>query len=83
MDSLLTRKEVCALRRIVPSTLWRWEREGLTFVRGRISEMQLAWWLEQADAAKKLGMKVPAFLSLPREEREKLLLKAFASRRAR
>jgi len=61
---------------IHPTTLWRWEREGLTFVGGRIEEGKLAWWLEQAEAARRLGMKVLEFLRLPRRRREQLLERA-------
>lgn len=55
------------------TTVWRWEKEGLKFVDGRISGSALAWWLEQRDAAKRLGISVKAFMKKPRRVREALL----------
>lgn len=80
MHTLLSRKDVCSLRGIHPTTLFRWERQGLIFEMGRITESRLAWWLEQAEAARRLGIKVRDFLLRPREDREKLLEQAHVIR---
>ena len=72
----MTRKEFCASRGMHPSTLRRWERQGLTVIMGRITEQDVAFWAEQRDAARALGMKVLEFMAQPREQREKLLAEA-------
>jgi hypothetical protein len=83
VDSLLCRKEVRQLLQWERTTLWRREREGLRFVADRISLGNLMWWLEQRDAAIRLGMRVQDFLEMPREAREKLLAAALAVKEAR
>lgn len=76
MQELRTRKEICYLFKIERTTLWRYEKEGCPVVGGRISMQRFAWWLEQRDAAKKLGIATRKFLAMPREAREHLLAAA-------
>lgn len=51
---LLSRKEVAHRFERDRTTVWRWEGEGLTFRNGRITEAEVAWFLELRDAAKTL-----------------------------
>lgn len=76
VQNLLTRKEVRSLRGIHPTTLYRWEKDGLLFLKGRISEADLVFFLERAEAARKLGMKAREMMTLPRREQERLLARA-------
>ena len=82
MPPLLNRQEVCALYRIDRTTLFRWERGGLKIVGGRVPAMEVAWWLEQRDAARVLHIDVKQFLKYPRSVREKLLAAAQEARDA-
>jgi hypothetical protein len=83
VQNLLSRKEVCALRGIDPSTLYRWERRlGLTFHGGRIKEGHLAFWLELVEAARRLRLPVREVLGLDRPEQEALLARAHVCRGA-
>ena len=70
---LLSRKEVAFAFGRDRVTVWRWECEGLRFRDGRVTEAEVAWFLEQRDAARRLKMGVPEFLALPRPALEHLL----------
>jgi hypothetical protein len=78
-----TIKEICFNLEVDRTTVWRWKVEGAPFVRNRILESELVWWLEQRDAARILGLAVRVFLQHPREVREKLLEAAVIQREAR
>jgi len=70
---LLTRKEVVFHFRRDRTTVWRWQSEGAPFIDGRIKLTELVWWLEQRDAAKRLGIAPKVFFAKPRKVREQLL----------
>lgn len=74
-DPVMTFKEVCFVVGWSRTTLWRRRNEGCPFVGGRINSTTLSWWIEQRDAARKLGMTVKKFLTLSRKRRERLLAK--------
>jgi hypothetical protein len=82
VENLLSRKDILRIFGWNRSTLWRREREGLPIIAGRIGENKLAWWLEQRDAAKRLGIPVRTFLHHPREIRETLLAAALQVQQA-
>lgn len=70
---ILTRKEVCYYFDCERTTVWRWEKEGAPFIGGRVRLTELVWWMEQREAAKRLGIPVLVFLEKPRQVREKLI----------